>query len=131
MVPTSTNLYKTSRQTEHGKSNQRSELVYNALFRGFIEYGTNIYGSSSDSNLDKSNNSYLRKITGCTKTTPLNTLQFISAQIPLKYRRLKIIGRQVVKHCYNRTPVWEQLIQQNTNATGRYALIEEIYQQHG
>ncbi|XP_055614571.1 uncharacterized protein LOC129760915 [Uranotaenia lowii] len=116
---------------KYGSLPETLGLVYNALFRGFIEYVSGIYGSASATNLsrlDKINNACLRKVTGCTKTTPLNTLHALAAQVPLRFRRLKVIGRQVAKHCYGKTPIWQQLSQPSINEENRLSLIEKIYQ---
>lgn len=127
------NMVKVISGLKHGSHPETLGLVYNALFRGFLEYGASIYGSASPTNLDKLekiNNACLRRITGCTKTTPLNTLQAISAQHPLRFRRIKVIGRQVVKHCYERTPVWEQLTRLNTFEENKMSMVERNYRQH-
>ncbi|XP_029717331.2 uncharacterized protein LOC115260553 [Aedes albopictus] len=127
------NMVKVISGLKHGSHPETLGLVYNALFRGFIEYGASVYGSACATNLnkiEKINNSCLRRITGCTKTTPLNTLQAISAQPPLRFRRIKVVSRQVAKHCYERTPVWNQLRQQHADEESRISMTERIYKQH-
>lgn len=108
------NMLKVISGTKYGAHPGTLNVAYNALIRSFIEYGTSVYSSACNTNLkklDTINNQCLRRVTGCTKTTPRNTLQAIAAQPPLQFRRMKMIGRQVVKHCYSKSPVWDQMCQ--------------------
>lgn len=130
------NMLKVISGTRYGGHPATLSMAYNAFFRGFIEYGASIYSSASKTNLEKIdtlNNACLRKITGCTKTTPRNTLQSIAAQPPLRYRRLKVVGKQVAKHCYRKTPIWEQItngVDDGIDERKRYSYLEQLATQH-
>lgn len=128
------NVLKVISGTKYGSHPATLGMAYNAFFRGFIEYGSSIYSSACKTNLERIdviNNACLRRITGCTKTTPRNTLQAIAAQPPLQFRRLKVVGKQVVKHYYRKTPVWEQINNCDVlDESKRYTYIEQIAAQH-
>ncbi|XP_062557306.1 uncharacterized protein LOC134222180 [Armigeres subalbatus] len=128
------NLLKVISGTKYGSHPTTLHMAYNAFFRGFIEYGCSVYSTACRTNIEKLdviNNACLRKITGCTKTTPRNTLQAIAAQPPLQFRRLEVVGKQVAKHYYRKTPIWEQLSNNDEiNETKRYTYIEQIVRQH-
>lgn len=131
------NLLKTISTTKYGAHPETLTIAYNAFIRSFIEYGISVYGIASNTNLQKLdiiNNQCLRRITGCTKTTPRNTLQAIAAQPPLKFRREKMTGKQVAKHCYTKSPVWEQICQaalgEKLVENQRYTVLEKIAYEH-
>ncbi|XP_062557864.1 uncharacterized protein LOC134222718 [Armigeres subalbatus] len=128
------NMLKVISGTRHGSHPTSLNMAYNAFFRSFIEYGSSIYSSACKTNLkkiDTINNACLRKITGCTKTTPTNTLHSIAAQPPLQFRRLKVIGKQLAKHHYWKTPVWEQTDNGKFDEQKRYTYLEQLAAQHG
>lgn len=64
--------------------------IYKARFRSVLEYECAIHGNAKASSrriLSVVNNQCLRKITGSTRTTPLNTLAALSAQEPIDLRQ--------------------------------------------
>lgn len=111
-------------------------LVFNGIMRNFVEYGSGIYGVASKSNLESLkvvNNQCLRKITGCTKSTPLNTLHAIAAQEPPEFRRVYIVGKDLVKQCHYRSVVWNQLETSPHNYTegcNNFTFIEKVLEEH-
>lgn len=92
------------------------------------------YGSACKTNLGKLdvlNNQCLRKVTGCTKTTPINTLYAIAAQSPLEFRRKCSAGRQLAKHYYRDSVVKYQLDDmQDDQERNRYTFIEQVALDH-
>lgn len=106
------NMIKVISGIKTGGHPEVMDMIYKALVRNFFEYGTAIYSIACQSNLnslDTLNNQCLRKVTGCTKSTPLNTLQAIAAQDPPQFRRLLIAGKELINLRYNNSVVWHQL----------------------
>lgn len=71
-----------------------------------------MYANASKTNLQAltiTNNAGLRKVTGCTKTTPINTLCAIASQPPLEYRRELVAAKEITRHAQFGSPVWNQL----------------------
>lgn len=95
------NMIKVISGMKYGAHPQTLGMIYKALFQSCLDYGSTIYGSACKSNLGRIevlNNQCLRKVTGCTKTTPINTLYAIAGQLPLEFRRLQNAGKQLTKH---------------------------------
>lgn len=112
------NMLKVISATKSGGHPQTLSLLYNAIVRSYMDYGASVYANSSKSNLEKltvTNNACLRKITGCSKTTPINTLCAIASQPPLEYRRKLTTAKEIVRHAQYQSPIWTQLQVLNQN----------------
>lgn len=75
-------------------------IIYEALIRSTMEYGCAIHCNASKTNqrkLSVINNQCLRKITGCTRTTPINALLAIAGQEPLDIRQEYITNRFITR----------------------------------
>lgn len=59
--------------------------------------------------LETTNNICLRKITGCTKTTPLNSLMAISAQQPIALRHEYIASKEIARIVHHNSIILNQL----------------------
>lgn len=124
-------MLKVISSIRHGGHPQTMKMIYNALIRNAVEYGSSILNNSSETNkkvIQTSLNSCLRKVTGCTKTTPINTLLALSGQEPWKIRGNFTASKEITKHFAFRTPVYEQLNRLN-NFTGnveQLSFIEQI-----
>ena len=68
---------------------QKALIVYRSTMRSIFETSSSYLNNSNKSNRKKINttiNQAIRKATGCTKTTPINTLNAIAAEIPFQFR---------------------------------------------
>ncbi|XP_062714290.1 uncharacterized protein LOC134291045 [Aedes albopictus] len=131
------NMIRVISGTKYGAHPQTLGMAYNALFRSCMDYASTIYGSACKSNLGKIdvlNNQCLRKVTGCTKTTPINTLYAIAGQLPLEFRRLLNVGKQLAKHYHRNSVVKQQLdsaMEQDQNREkDRCSFIERVALDH-
>lgn len=110
------NMIKILAGNKYGGHPQTMGLVYNGIIRGYLDYGSSIYDNASKSNLEAitvANNACLRKITGCSKTTPVNTLYAIASQHPLHFRRELSTYKELIRHAQYNSPVYQQLEKQN------------------
>ena len=94
------NLMKAIASVKYGASQRILKSYYIGYIRSKIEYGCTVYGSASNSNLeklDKLQNSAIRMILGARKTTPVISLE-VEAGIPaLKVRREYFASKQYLK----------------------------------
>lgn len=106
------NMLKVISSNRSGGHPQTMGMIYNAIIRGYLDYGSSVYANASKTNLQAltiTNNAGLRKVTGCTKTTPINTLCAIASQPPLEYRRELVAAKEITRHAQFGSPVWNQL----------------------
>lgn len=122
--------------TRYGGHPETLNIIYNGLVRNFLEYGVTIYCSTTKTNLNflnVINNQCLRRITGCTRSTPINTLHAIAAQQPMQFRRIYVVGKYLVKNRYRNSVVWHQL-ERNMDGpiddSKRYSYMERMTQEH-
>ncbi len=76
-----------------GADRQSLKIIYCALIRSTLDYGSMIYGTASASLLDKVNkiqNQTLRLCCGAFKTSPVTALQVEMNEMPLEFHRLKL-----------------------------------------
>lgn len=126
------NMLKIINGLKFGSHPEMLLRVYNALVTSLIMYGATIYGKSAK-NLSKlletTHRQALRVATGCTKTTPINTLSAISAVEPLFLKREFIAKKEISKHLITNNIVSKQL--KNLHITDLTAknltFIEETY----
>ncbi|XP_062541263.1 uncharacterized protein LOC134209282 [Armigeres subalbatus] len=114
---------------------QTMNLVYNALVRSCIEYGSSVINNASVTNkktIQTLINSCLRKVTGCSKTTPLNSLLAVASQEPWNIRSEYIACREIAKIVAYRSPIHEQLldIEEYEGDEGRLTYMEKQYLEH-
>ncbi|XP_062703499.1 uncharacterized protein LOC134285957 [Aedes albopictus] len=87
-------------------------LLYNALVRSCVEYGSSTVNNTSTTNrktIQTALNACLRKVTGCSKTTPLNSLLAVASQEPWDIRSEYIACKELAKNVAYRNPIYEQL----------------------
>ncbi|XP_055540165.1 uncharacterized protein LOC129726926 isoform X1 [Wyeomyia smithii] len=126
------NMIKVIAGNRHGGHPLTLGLIYHGIVRGYLDYGASIYNNASKSNLEAlmvANNACLRKVTGCSKTTPINTLHAIASQKPLNYRRELITGKELIKHAQYNTPVYKQMrqIDETTAESSEQTNLEKTY----
>lgn len=105
-------MLKIISSVRHGGHPQTMNMLFTALIRNYVEYGCSIINNACRTNkhtLQVAINSCLRKVTGCSKTTPLNTLLAIAAQEPYDIRTKYVAAKEIAKCIAYRNPVYEQL----------------------
>lgn len=105
-------MLKIISSVRHGGHPQTMNMLFTALIRNYVEYGCSILNNACSTNkrtLQVAINSCLRKVTGCSKTTPINTLLAIAAQEPYDIRTKYVAAKEIAKCIAYRNPVFEQL----------------------
>lgn len=128
-------MLKVVSSVRHGGHPQTMNMLFTALIRNYVEYGCSIINNASKTNkqtLQVAINSCLRKVTGCSKTTPLNTLLAIAAQVPNEIRSKYVTAKEVAKTIAHRNPVFEQLddLDQHNIDPEKLSYTERIYLEH-
>ena len=78
---------------------QKLTKIYRAAISNTMETGASYILNSNKNKYQTMNttiNQALRKATGCTKTTPINTLHAITAEIPFNIRNRFIVHKELV-----------------------------------
>lgn len=116
-----------------GSHPQTMANIYKALVRSVLEYGCTVQNNASATNKKKLqvvNNQCLRKITGCTKSTPLNALTTLAGQQPLHLRQEEVANKQIARSFNRSNVVAEQLRKLNIPDEpdlDKYSYMEKIY----
>lgn len=110
--------------------------IHKALIRSTLEYGSTVYNNAAKTNLTGLgviNNQSLRKATGCTKSTPLNTLLAISGLESLAIRHDYIAGKEIARNIAQQTAVGQQLIGtaiRNNTEENKISFMEKVFFKH-
>lgn len=125
------NMIKVINGLKQGAHPQTLVLIYNAIFRSVIEYGASIFNNARKTNkklLSTINNQCLRKITGCTKTTPLNSLIAVAATQTLEDRHEFVTCKEIARSIFNKNLVATQLLSLNEGIDNdKLSYIESIF----
>lgn len=125
------NMIKVLNNMKFGAHPQTMITIYKSIFRSIIEYGASVFNNSKKTNkkiLETVNNTCLRKITGCTKTTPLNTLMAISAQQPIPLRHEFVASKEVARIVHQNSIIMKQFNSLPTDVdTEKLTYIENIF----
>ncbi|XP_035895716.1 uncharacterized protein LOC118504819 [Anopheles stephensi] len=87
--------------------------IYRANKRNILELGTSFTNNSNKRNQNSLTtiiNQALRKATGCTKTTPLNTLHALASEVPFKIRNYFTTRKELTKDIVFSRPIRNQLM---------------------
>ncbi|XP_058816706.1 uncharacterized protein LOC131679982 [Topomyia yanbarensis] len=106
------NMLKIIGSIKNGATLKVMTMFHKALYGNYILYGSSIYGGASKSYqnmLEVSNRQCQRIATGCTKTTPINTLAALSNEKPLFLIREYHTKKRMVQHIRRHDPIGEQL----------------------
>uniref|UniRef100_A0A2M4CUE4 Putative outcast n=1 Tax=Anopheles darlingi TaxID=43151 RepID=A0A2M4CUE4_ANODA len=79
---------------------EKALQVHRSIIRGSMEFGASLINNANKNTLakiDKVLHQSLRKVTGCTRTTPINSLMALAAEIPSSIRRKYVIAKEMVK----------------------------------
>ncbi|XP_055590551.1 uncharacterized protein LOC129742648 [Uranotaenia lowii] len=112
------NMLKIICNIKVGSHPQTLTDIYIALIRSLIDYNATVFCNARKTNkklLEVANNQCLRRVTGCTRTTPLNTLMAIAAQVPLEFRHEYICSKAIIRNLAHRTAVGLQLMALNND----------------
>lgn len=125
------NMIKVINSIKYGAHPQTMILVYKSIFRSVIEYGASVFNNAKKTNkqiLNTINNQCLRKITGCTKTTPLNSLNAIASSQPLDKRHHYITCKEIARSFNNQNIISKQLLSLNSNIdNSKLSYLEKVY----
>nr|XP_019535310.2 uncharacterized protein LOC109406720 [Aedes albopictus] len=112
-------------------------MFHKALYGNYILYGSSVYGRTPktyQNMLEVSNRQCQRIATGCTKTTPTNTLAALSNEKPLHFTREYHTKKRIIKHIKRQDPIGEQLMQlARTGGTPEdvsYTFMEKIFMEN-
>ena len=90
------NLLKLLSHTTWGADMKTLKMLYQALIQSKLEYGNEIYESTSKTNSNTLNpirNKALRIATGAFRSSPIDSLEIISGSLPIQYtREMKLIN---------------------------------------
>lgn len=81
-------------------SPEKAIQVHRAIIRGSMEFGASLINNANKTTLakiDKVLHQSLRKVTGCTRTTPINSLMALAAEIPSNIRKKYVIAKEMLK----------------------------------
>ncbi|KXJ72086.1 hypothetical protein RP20_CCG018980 [Aedes albopictus] len=116
-----------------GSHPQTLNSIYVAIIRSVMEYGcsvTNNAGKTNKQLLNVVNNQCLRKVTGCTRSTPLNALTALAGQEPLEERFNYVTGKSIAR-CFERNNVIAEQLRNITEIEdgdeGKYSYVERMY----
>lgn len=94
------NVVKSLCNKNHSIHPERALQLHRALIRGTLEYGIACTSRANKNKIASINtiiNQSLRKVTGCTKTTPINTIMAIASEIPFEIRREYLVAKELAK----------------------------------
>lgn len=106
------NMVKILSGSKSGAHPDTLTRIHVALCRSVMEYGCSIYNNAKPTNrriISTINNQCLRKITGTTKSTPLNALAALSGQEPLEFRHEYVTMREIARHFSRNDVIAKQL----------------------
>ncbi|XP_055598555.1 uncharacterized protein LOC129748100 [Uranotaenia lowii] len=110
-------------------------IIFNALLRSSAEYGASIVGNASKTNKEKLQitlNDAMRRATGCSRTTPRNTLLAIAAQEPWQFRSDYVTCKETARVVHYRNPVYKQLrkVTETQSDSRKLSYMEKLYSEH-
>lgn len=132
------NMLKVLSGIKNGAHPKSMLRLHNGLVRSVIEYGSCVHSNAKPSTrriIEVLNNASLRKVTGTTKTTPINALVGLSGQEPIRCRLEYVAAREIVRNLSKRNAVAKQLlslsaISAEEMAKSDYSFAEQTYLKH-
>lgn len=106
------NMLKVINGTKSGSHPETLLIIYQALITNLMMYGASIYGTTSKTYielLEITHRKALRIATGCTKTTPVNTLAAIASTEPLVIKREMQTRKEIAQYVANDSPILHQM----------------------
>ena len=92
------NIFKIICANRNSIAPHKARTVYIATIRSILERGSSYTSNNNKINSNKLNSAThiaLRRISGCTKTTPTNSLHAINAEVPLEIRRKYVASKEI------------------------------------
>lgn len=129
------NMIKIISSVKCGGHPQSMILLYKALIRNVIEYCSSVTNNCSKTNQEKIQvvlNQALRKATGCSRTTPRNTLLALSGQEPWTIRVELVTCKEIAKSFAYRNVLYEQLekVSEVNVEDEQLTYMEKIFKKH-
>ncbi|XP_055614196.1 uncharacterized protein LOC129760562 [Uranotaenia lowii] len=128
------NMLKIIGSIKKGANPKVMVLFHKALYGSYLAYGSAIYGNTPKSYqemLAVSSRQCQRIATGCTRTTPTNTLAALSNEEPLTLKRQYYTMKKITQHFKKRDVVAEQLESleptEDFQSSRMYSFMEKIY----
>ncbi|XP_055585212.1 uncharacterized protein LOC129738057 [Uranotaenia lowii] len=127
------NMLKIISSIKKGATPKVMVLFHKALYASYFSYASSVYGKLSKTYqgmLEVANRQCQRIATGCSKTTPINTLAVLSNEIPLHIKRKYHTQKRIAKHLKQGDAISEQLFKldtENVKEEKLYTLIEWTY----
>lgn len=94
------NMLKFVSRRKFGATPMISLMFYRAYIRSILDYGCTLYGSAANSNLlilDRLQYKSIRISIGCMKSSPINAILSEAQESPLKFRRLYLASKFLIK----------------------------------
>ncbi|XP_055634197.1 uncharacterized protein LOC129774479 [Toxorhynchites rutilus septentrionalis] len=131
------NMMKVLSGIKNGAHPKSMLKLHNGLVRSVMEYGSCIHNNARRTTrriTEVLNNLSLRKATGTTKTTPINALDGLSGQEPLRIRLEYIAAKEIVRNVSKRNALGNQLISLSTTTSEftetDFSFVEQMYLEH-
>lgn len=106
------NMLKIIGSIRKGATPKVMVLFHKALYSSFLAYGSALYGRTSKSyqeSLEVTNRKCQRIATGCSRTTPVNTLAALANEEPLRLKRYFYTKKKITLHFKKRDAISYQL----------------------
>lgn len=127
------NMIKVISGIKKGAHPQVMSRIYETLIRSTMEYGCVVHNNASKTSRNKllvTSNQCLRKVTGCTKTTPLNALMAIAGQEPISIRQEYVANRFITRCIEQDNILAKELKELNEELMDKYTFMEKGYIKH-
>ncbi len=114
----SLNLLRVLSNTSWGADRRSKTLIYKALIRSKLDYGSIVYGSARPSylkSLETIQNQALRLCLGAFRTSPVESLEVESGEMCLDLRRLKLSMQYAIKLYTNQNNPTKAIVFDNQN----------------
>lgn len=128
------NMVKVLSGIKNGTHPETMVRIYKALFRSIMEYGCTVHNNAALTNrkiLSVLNNQCLRKVTGASKSTPLNALAALSGQEPIDLRQEYVTAKEIAR-CVSRDNIVAEQLQEvhlpdDTEGWYKFSYMERVY----
>lgn len=130
------NMLKIIGSIKKGATPKVMVLFHKALYSNFIAYGSALYGRAAKSYqeaLEVTNRKCQRIATGCSRTTPVNTLAALANEEPLKLKRYFHTKKKITLHFKKGDAICQQLrrLEDSEDADPtKYTYMELVYLQN-
>lgn len=126
------NMLKILMAPKLGCHPQSAIKIYKSIVESYLYYGISITGNASKTSINKLQviiNSCCRKISGCTKSTPINSLAALTGICPINIAIEFIAKKELSRQAYTKGPIYKQMqhISHLDASTSKLTYIEKIF----